>query len=1141
MARLEFEILGNNSGLSNAVNQSIGILGSLQQVADKLKIRLFQAETVQELNGIGAALTTVTGQMNGYIAAATKGSTAFRDQQAQGALDQLSQKLSVLSGNAQLFGTSIKNQEQQVTAYQASISRLLSLGFDPLDSKVQSLKTKIDSLTASINQQKAAIDATTARNKLAQQFEEAGGLIARTEQRLVNLKAALKNATDERDIIRYKLRITEVSTELNRLNALGTRGAAVNKQLADTFSRSAGSTNAFGTELGRIAQDAPYAFKALGAGQNNFGAIGNNITRVAELFSVYREQLVSTLQVQGQVVNNANLFKAAFTNLTSGVNGALLAINLIVSAYTIYTALQQKAAREAENQANAVQKQKQALDNYITTLSASARVSAEAASNYGEEVNKLDVLYNSIQRNTGARYGETTAIKELQRLYPDIFGNLTQQEFLVDKTAKAYVRLREEIINSGRAAAASKLAEEAFVASARNSTASLKAARDLAAAIERLNILEAQRAEYNDPQTRAGFAKTISDQKALVDDLTKTYSGFANAAIKAEQDIKEFNKQVESLSQKKGPAKSGLIYDLEQELQRLQAIRPTIKTKIELDLNTKEIKKVQDQLDKLGGKNGLKKPKVVKGTGASELTISDQLRELSQRTNFSAATAGLEGYAEKVQEVNNRYKDLFGDITSIENGITANTKLNATERTAALADVARIRKEATANQAKELSALEITEAQRVVSEVERIRNDSGVRAAETRSKELLAIQAWYDAEVVKAKNNEEILAALREGRAARIQSVNDKYEKIEQDLWFKINQIETAGIAQNTDSEAAKTERIRQEWEKRRKAANDAYDALRKLDAYVPAFGVPDSVNKGIQTLAGKGLDQKQAATNDAINKGQSAEIAQELSRKFRQGMNQAINTTVSDLYSSLLTFSDKRQQINDKYNEQLAKATNEQEKKQIEAQRKIALDAEYSFGSVFSNIVSRITGSFDTIFLEIAQNSLKKALENGIKKGLDGTGEALSSELQGAIAGAGLAGGVISGVTKKTDTVGQTAGGYLKGLGTGAAIGTSIAPGIGTIIGASLGGTIGAVGGLFGSKKAKKEEEKRLQEIKEEQKRQTELLRQQALAYTSSVIGKATTQGIVTGVEVNEFGELTAKISGKDLQFVLDRNKQAR
>src|SRR5690606_10174553 len=100
---------------------------------------------------------------------------------------------------------------------------------------------------------------------------------------------------------------------------------------------------------------------------------------------------------------------------------------------------------------------------------------------------------------------------------------------------------------------------------------------------------------------------------------------------------------------------------------------------------------------------------------------------------------------------------------------------------------------------------------------------------------------------------------------------------------------------------------------------------------------------------------------------------------------------------------------------------------------------------------------------------------------------------------------------------------------------------GIGTAIGAVVGGVAGLVGGIFGSSRAKKERE--LQELQlAEQRKQTALMeRQNALAYSSSIIGQMTNQGIVNSIDRDATGNLVATINGSDLQIILDRSKNQR
>lgn len=147
-----------------------------------------------------------------------------------------------------------------------------------------------------------------------------------------------------------------------------------------------------------------------------------------------------------------------------------------------------------------------------------------------------------------------------------------------------------------------------------------------------------------------------------------------------------------------------------------------------------------------------------------------------------------------------------------------------------------------------------------------------------------------------------------------------------------------------------------------------------------------------------------------------------------------------------------------------------------------------------------------------------------------------LSSKIAGAAAALSLAGGLISGATSPTSSVGQGAGGLLQGAGEGALVGSAFGP-EGTLIGAGVGAIAGLVSGLFGASKARKElQEQQLAEAQQ----QTALLKA-SLAYTSSIIGRDTANGIVTDVSVGATGQLTATVSGKDLQFVLDRNANGR
>lgn len=410
------------------------------------------------------------------------------------------------------------------------------------------------------------------------------------------------------------------------------------------------------------------------------------------------------------------------------------------------------------------------------------------------------------------------------------------------------------------------------------------------------------------------------------------------------------------------------------------------------------------------------------------------------------------------------------------------------------------------NEANEISAIAIEKEQYISSEVLRIRNEAGIKTALSRDKELAQIYKWYNDQVAKAQENQEILQAIREAGAAMIDSVNEKYLKKERDLWDKINTIQSQANAVGLSKEESQSERIISEWEKRKKALIEYYAELKRLSSSDPSKSteVKNLENSWLNRQKGAATASIDAAVEIDIDKKHSEAVGKELT----QGLNRATRQFASNFYSTLTSLN---------------------------------MAADRSFAGIFSTLTAGLNNAMNEIFLNTFTQLLKTQLEKGVREGTSGMGGEVSRQMQIAAAGVGLLGGVISGATKKTSYAGQAAGGALSGAATGAVIGSAI-PGIGTVVGGVVGGVIGAIGGLFGAGKARKEE-RRQAELLAEQKKQTALMeRANALAYSSSIIGKMVDGlGVVNSVELNEFGQLKAVVSGQDLQFILDRNAKNR
>lgn len=199
-----------------------------------------------------------------------------------------------------------------------------------------------------------------------------------------------------------------------------------------------------------------------------------------------------------------------------------------------------------------------------------------------------------------------------------------------------------------------------------------------------------------------------------------------------------------------------------------------------------------------------------------------------------------------------------------------------------------------------------------------------------------------------------------------------------------------------------------------------------------------------------------------------------------------------------------------------------------------LAEDFRGDMSGAIGSVLSDLTTGLGEVISSVAFRQIEGLIGNAFKTnnlGQAGTWKAV---------GASIAGSIVSGVTGRTSVGGQALGGALSGAGVGATIG-SVIPGIGTAIGAAAGAIVGALGGIFGASSARKRERAQEEMVKQQERTNALLERQNALAYASSIQGQMTSGGIVTGIMRDAFGQLVATVSGDQLQFVLQRSGGSR
>jgi hypothetical protein len=103
---------------------------------------------------------------------------------------------------------------------------------------------------------------------------------------------------------------------------------------------------------------------------------------------------------------------------------------------------------------DAVKKNKQSIDDWRKSLDDAIEVQLRGRQAALEESTSLDILYRAATNAANSNKTRTQAAKELQNLYPQIFGNLDTEAIKLGKAKTAYDELKKSIIEAATAEAA---------------------------------------------------------------------------------------------------------------------------------------------------------------------------------------------------------------------------------------------------------------------------------------------------------------------------------------------------------------------------------------------------------------------------------------------------------------------------------------------------------------------------------------------------------------------------------------------------------------------------------------------------------------------------------------------------------------
>jgi len=241
-------------------------------------------------------------------------------------------------------------------------------------------------------------------------------LAALKSQQASNIKLGIDNSTIDKQI-------SETTTKLNGLkSSVSSSASAFNNHSKAT----ANGSNTL-MQFSRIAQDAPFGIIG----------IGNNLTATAESFS----------HLSKSAGGAGGALKAVASSLM-GTGGILLAVSLVTTAFTVMS-------QQGITIGDVFNKLSGNFDAFGNTLKT---VSQEATKSAIEETGALKGLIAIAQDERQSKKLRFEAVEQLQKQYPNYFGNLSKEEIMYGNLTGVVNEVTKALINK---AIAEKMSEKA--------------------------------------------------------------------------------------------------------------------------------------------------------------------------------------------------------------------------------------------------------------------------------------------------------------------------------------------------------------------------------------------------------------------------------------------------------------------------------------------------------------------------------------------------------------------------------------------------------------------------------------------------------------------------------------------------------
>lgn len=198
-------------------------------------------------------------------------------------------------------------------------------------------------------------------------------------------------------------------------------------------------------ELPSLAVSANTFFLAI---SNNLPILVNEIAKARKEYAAFKAEIA---------IGNKNIKAVApvWRQLTKSLISWQTALVVGLTLLSVY-------GKDIINWINTLSRSSDAVDGMIVRMQNLSKAMKDGAKQSAAERVELDILYKATQDHTRLLKERNDAADELQRKYPQYFGNLSNEAILAGNAATAYKSLADNILKAAQARSAMKIIEDNY-------------------------------------------------------------------------------------------------------------------------------------------------------------------------------------------------------------------------------------------------------------------------------------------------------------------------------------------------------------------------------------------------------------------------------------------------------------------------------------------------------------------------------------------------------------------------------------------------------------------------------------------------------------------------------------------------------